>query len=230
MSIRPEDRKLDTILPESKPYLGKYPLSAYPPTGPMPGVIGVNWYTNFDRPVHDGIRWWVGRGDLGTIRGGHCVCIYTPKLADLREWHAFYDQGSEGACVGFGVSRMMTLMNRKRYDAFWTYHTAQTLDPWAGEAYSGTSVDAGLQVLHTRGNRRIMDGVVDPAEGISAYRWTSSVDEILRTIGSPLATSLGAVPILNSWGVSFPHKTWFPGETMQRLLDERGDCAFVVDR
>lgn len=42
----------------------------------LPVTIGVNWYTNFDRPVKRGTEWWIGQGDLGSIRGGHCVCVY----------------------------------------------------------------------------------------------------------------------------------------------------------
>ena len=41
-----------------------------------PVVIGVNWYSNFDDPTKRGTEWWIGRGGLGQIRGGHCVCIY----------------------------------------------------------------------------------------------------------------------------------------------------------
>jgi hypothetical protein len=43
-----------------------------------PVTIGVNWYSNFDNPTHkDGFNLgWVGEGNLGSIRGGHCVCIY----------------------------------------------------------------------------------------------------------------------------------------------------------
>jgi len=41
-----------------------------------PVVIGVNWYSNFDNPVIGPGGSWIGRGDLGTIRGGHCVCLY----------------------------------------------------------------------------------------------------------------------------------------------------------
>lgn len=47
----------------------------------QPVTIGVNWYSNFDNPVQVPVvnhtEWYIGRGsDLGTIRGGHCVCIY----------------------------------------------------------------------------------------------------------------------------------------------------------
>lgn len=42
----------------------------------IPISIGVNWYSNFDRPQQEG-RWhWIGRGSLGAIRGGHCLCVY----------------------------------------------------------------------------------------------------------------------------------------------------------
>ncbi len=41
-----------------------------------PVVIGVNWYSNFDAPISFGGEKWIGRGDLGHVRGGHCVCIY----------------------------------------------------------------------------------------------------------------------------------------------------------
>lgn len=43
-----------------------------------PVTIGINWYSNFDSPTHKtGFNLgWIGEGDLGSIRGGHCVCIY----------------------------------------------------------------------------------------------------------------------------------------------------------
>jgi hypothetical protein len=43
-----------------------------------PVTIGINWYSNFDNPTHKtGFNLsWIGEGDLGSIRGGHCVCIY----------------------------------------------------------------------------------------------------------------------------------------------------------
>ena len=49
--------------------------------GGLPVAIGVNWYSNFDRPVakpspDGGFDHWIGEGDLGKVRGGHSVCIY----------------------------------------------------------------------------------------------------------------------------------------------------------
>jgi hypothetical protein len=46
--------------------------------------IGVNWYTNFDKPVLYSNERWIGRSSsLGSIRGGHCVCLY--RMSDRRE-------------------------------------------------------------------------------------------------------------------------------------------------
>lgn len=40
----------------------------------IPVSIGVNWYTRFDSPEGG---WMARKGDdLGTIRGGHCLCVY----------------------------------------------------------------------------------------------------------------------------------------------------------
>jgi hypothetical protein len=44
--------------------------------GGTPVVLGVNWYGNFDHPAKKGSRWWIGEGELGDIRGGHCICVY----------------------------------------------------------------------------------------------------------------------------------------------------------
>jgi hypothetical protein len=41
-----------------------------------PVVIGINWYSNFDTPRPKGNEYWIGEGTLGTVRGGHCVCLY----------------------------------------------------------------------------------------------------------------------------------------------------------
>src|SRR5262249_26468429 len=107
--------KLGRREPRTWDHVDKYPLgalaSAAQPTR-VPVVLGINWYTNFDSPVKDGLTYWIGRGDLGTVRGGHAICARPWGVTDGAPWWDFYDQGSEGACVGFSASRMMTLLNR----------------------------------------------------------------------------------------------------------------------
>jgi hypothetical protein len=135
----------------------KFPLTASTVPGvPVPVILGVNWYSNFDNPKQDGQgRWWIGRGDLGNVRGGHCVCLApgdqlapnTNKIVrrtqDNLTWYEFYDQGHEGACVGFGSSRAMTLMNRRTYDARWLWDQAKMTDEWADTKERAFSILVG---------------------------------------------------------------------------------------
>lgn len=217
-------------------HVERFPLSALradeQPFG-VPSVVGVNWYAAFDSPVRGSDRRWrVGVGDLGRVRGGHCVCVPSAAQDDTVRWWRFYDQGSEGACVGFGASRAMSLLNRKRYDAPWLYREAQRIDEWGDTPpQEGTSVRAGLEVLRTLGHRVVLRNRVSPVtaqEGISAYRWSTSVEEWLSLLGWPNASE---VPFLNSWGADgYPHLTWMPTETFARLLAEDGEFGFVTDR
>lgn len=215
----------------------RYPLTVTTtPSKPVPVTIGVNWYTNFDDPVKDSRgRWWIGRATmLGSVRGGHCVCLAPGKLADLQSWWEFYDQGREGACVGFGCSRMMSLLNRKRYDSRWLWNVAKEVDEWvetrAGDD-NGTSVRAALDVLRTQGHKPWTPSArVKPEEGISANRWAKTVDEVHAVLQNGVGDRLGAVAILNSWGKSYPHVVWMPDAVLQRLIDEEGEVGLVTDR
>jgi hypothetical protein len=226
--------------PTDDDHVRKYPLTvASLPQLPVPVVLGVAWYEDFDHPgpvTLPGIRnaYMIGADfrNLGRIRGGHCVCIRPSGMRDLTPWWMFYDQGSEGACVGFGSSRAMTLLNRRRYDARWLYHEAQKIDEWPGEDYEGTSVRAGMDILREVGHRRIRGRnteAADPAEGIAANRWATSVDEVRTCLQSPYHDRIGAVPILNSWGRSYPRTVWMPYETLARLLREDGEATIIVD-
>jgi hypothetical protein len=222
-------------------HVERFPLTApTTPPKPVPVTIGVNWYENFDRPEQDKRgHWWIGRGDLGGVRGGHCVCLEPGDLADgtlqdIAAWWAFYDQGAEGACVGFGSSRMMSLLNRKRYDARWLWDRAKEIDEWPdtnpGDD-NGTSVRAAMDVLRAKGH--VPWPHVDApsaAEGIAANRWATTVEQVTGALRSPAAERMGAVRILNSWGKSYPHRVWLPFETLQRLLHEEGEASVVTDR
>lgn len=240
-------------VPPNFEHVAKYPISALPPAElptKVPVAIGVNWYTAFDSPeaVTFGslTRYFVGRsGKLGTVRGGHCVCVKAGTLSDPLSWWDFYNQGQEGACVGFGSSRMMSLLNRKRYDARWLWDIAKAVDPWPDTNPGddgGTSVHAAMDVLRTKGHvpwlaaykgktwtERDLEVAV-PAEGIAANRWATTVDEMRTVLASPLNDQLQAFPFLNSWGRGYPHITWIPYTVMARLLSEEGEAALVTDR
>lgn len=214
----------------------KYPLSALAAAEipvARPVTIGVNWYANFDAPVLKNNRWWIGFGNLGPIRGGHCVCLKTSRYNDSTAWWDFYNQLNEGACIGAGSSRMMTLLNRVRYDWRWLWNEAKIVDEWADTNPGddeGTSVNAAMKVLAAKGHLRVAGTAPRLEDGISVYRWARNVDEVRSVLRTPLHDSLQAVPILNSWGRSYPHLTWLPYFTLERLINEDGEVAIVTDR
>jgi hypothetical protein len=93
-----------------------------------------------------------------------------------RDWsvRAVLDQGSEGACVGFGWAHesLANPVPCPWVDAAYArriYRDAQRLDQWPGDAYEGTSVLAGAKAAIALGL-------------ITSYRWCSGLDEILRAI------------------------------------------------
>jgi hypothetical protein len=251
--------KLGRRVPPDWRHYERYALTpATTPATPTPVAIGVNWYSDFDNPVQKGGRYWIGLNSkqLGKIRGGHCVCLesgdqldgqgkVTRLLQDSQGWWDFYDQGKEGACVGFGCSRMMSLLNRKRYDARWLWDWAKATDEWPETKPGddqGTSVRAACDILRSRGHVTWKDSYAkndykkrdkeQPAagEGIAANRWAKTVGEVHGVLKSPANDRAGAVRILNSWGRGYPHRVWMPDETLQRLIDEDGEVALVTDR
>lgn len=229
-------KKLGRKVPKDFEHVEKYPLrtALATVTIPSPVTIGVNWYTNFDNPVKgtDG-RYWIGRGSLGRIRGGHCVCIPHSTTSDLYSWWDYYNQGNEGACVGFGSSRMMSLLNRKMFNPWWLWDRAKEVDGFPdtnpGDS-EGTTVRAAMDILRDRGHCK--KGTTTPIlqEGIAANRWARDIDEVLAVLQNPLYSKLNAMPILNSWGWSYPHLVWMPLETHARLLNEFGEYTCITDR
>lgn len=223
-------------VPTDWAHTDRYPLTAATaPTKPVPVVIGVAWYSDFDRPVRDrdGTYWIGRRQDLGTVRGGHCVCLLPAGVTDPASWWVFYDQGSEGACVGFGSSRCMSLLNRKRYAARWLWDEAKKIDEWPdtnpGDD-NGTSVRAAMDVLRGQGHRAVRNGhqaLAKPSEGIAANRWATSVDDALKALGAP---ERDYVTVLNSWGRDFPRRVRMPAGTLERLRLEDGELAIPTDR
>lgn len=129
------------------------------------------------------------------------------KLSLPTQYRAYYDQGAEGACVGFGFSWMMSILNRKKYDAYWLYQQAQLTDEFLDTPPGdGTSETAASKILIDQGHRRVWAGVSWPASktaGIAAVRFASSVDELRACIlaGVPFGC---AVP----WYENFDAPQW----------------------
>src|ERR1017187_8854331 len=115
---------LGRLTPPDFNHVLTHPLSAVAVTTPTPVVLGINWYEGFDTPVKgtDGkFRIKIS----GSVRGGHCICVEPQQPIDHLGWQTFYNQGTEGACEGFGHSRAMSLLTGKTFDAFWLYDDAR---------------------------------------------------------------------------------------------------------
>jgi hypothetical protein len=150
-------------------------------------------------------------------------------LALPTQYRDNYDQGREGACVGFSCSWAMSILNRRFYAAQWLYEEARRRDEWPGEAYDGTSVRAGLDVLRETGHRRIYRGQTrdtNYADGIEAFRWAQSVDEVRGAIAAGSPVVLGV-----DWFSAFNHperrgrEYWMP-EPSGRVVGGHAICCY----
>lgn len=236
---------LGRLEPTDWNHVDKYPLRALAATerpARVPVVIGVNWYSAFDKPTAATPRspWWIGRdGNLGSVRGGHAVVLVPFGVDEPTAWWEWYDQIAEGICVSEAVTRAMALLNRQRYQPRPLYDVAQANDEWPGENYDGTSVRAGLDVARTlgvvpalRGERHyVKRGEVTrpplPEHGISANRWAISTDEALEVLG---ADGRDYVNMANSWGRNYPRRVRMPATVLDRLRSESGEIGIVTDR
>ena len=115
----------------------------------------------------------------------------------LPGYRARYDQASEGACVGFASSWMMSIVNRRFYDAPWLWNSAKAVDDWPDTNPGddrGTSVRAAMDVLRAQGHVRIFRGRAAPpslAEGIAENRWATTVDEVRTSVAAGTPVVLG---------------------------------------
>lgn len=174
----------------------------------------------------------------------------------------YLDQGQEGACVGFSLAhelaaRPVVVPNVTSALATFIYKEAQKIDPWPGEAYSGTSVLAGAQTAKAHGY-------------FSEYRWAFGEDDLALAVGyrgpavlgvnwysgmfdtdgdgfiHPTGSIAGGHAILcasysikknayrldNSWGSDWgAHgSAWISREDMARLLSEDGEAMIPTVR
>lgn len=201
------------------------------PTSPTPVVLGIAWYSGFDRPLYRQGAYWIGVGtNWGQVRGGHAICAKPPALTDVNGAYRFYDQGTEGACVGFSSSRMMTTLNSRFYDAMQLYNEARKIDGIKGP-HDGTTVRAAMDILRQRGHwRRDQQATTGPflEDGIKVNRWATSVSEIVQCLKQPSTQQY--IVLMNSWGNGYPQYVRLPLEGLARLLREDGEATIVTDR
>lgn len=117
------------------------------------------------------------------------ITAVVPEPLETRSWECRprLNQGSEGACVGFGWSHLLRAqpapvrrVEKQTVDAIFAreriYWKAQELDDWPGGSYpgatpryEGTAVLAGAKVAQELG-------------AISGYRWAFGIDDVLRAL------------------------------------------------
>lgn len=133
---------------------------------------------------------------LRAIRPREAIPANVEIMLDIpRQYRDEYDQGTEGACVGYSQSWMMSILNRRLYDAFRLYAAAQGIDEWPDTPPAdGTSLRAGFDVLRTVGHWRVYGGQTRAPmleAGISANRWARDVDEIRMAIADGGPVNIG---------------------------------------
>jgi hypothetical protein len=97
-----------------------------------------------------------------------------PPRAYTWRGYTVLDQGTEGACVGFGwsaelLARPVVVPKVDNAFALGIYNDARKLDDWPGEDYSGTSVLAGAKAVQARGYMK-------------EYRWGFSLNDLLGAL------------------------------------------------
>jgi hypothetical protein len=136
---------------------------------------------------------------------------HVERQLPLPRWHWQHDQGREGACVGFGCSMMMSILNEDearaehrrpvthRYDCRWLWHEARLHDEFPdnddlGDDDQGTTVRAACEILRNEGHVLVSNGKDQPVseqEGITTYRWATTVDQIRSSLAADTPVSIG---------------------------------------
>jgi len=216
-------------------YATRYALAAPAiPEAPTPVVIGVPWYAGAYEPTvdRDGIAWLRTSDLTGGVVGGHALCLLPEGLDDPEGAHAHYDQGREGACVGFAWSRAASLVEGRLFDGFSLYRRARQVDEWPGEAYDGTSVNAGGRVCKDEGLWLVRGGRVSKRPSarwrIGSFRWAPDLETVLRCL--KIDPNRGYLEYLQSWGLGHPRRTRMELEVADRLIfREDGDAAIAAN-
>ena len=193
----------------------------------------------------------------------------TPRSYTWRttEW---YNQRAEGACVSFALGHELNARPAeiKTISEDWLvkglYWNAQRIDPWQGGSYpgavpfyEGTSVLAGVQILHKLG-------------AFKTYRWAFNTDDIILGVGyngpavigvnwyqgminpdengfiHPTGNLVGGHAVMlravnvkkefftirNSWGREWgvDGDCYITFNDLHNLMRQQGECVFLMER
>jgi hypothetical protein len=104
------------------------------------------------------------------------------------ECNTYNDQGSEGACVGFGwgheLAAVPAPVPTDYAKSLAIYKRAQQLDQWEGEAYSGTSVLGGAKAV-----AELRNNVGEPY--LKEYRWAFGLQDLILALSHQGPVVLG---------------------------------------
>lgn len=150
------------------------------------------------------------------------------------------DQGAEGACTGFGAAGELAaepvpVPRITNGYALGVYRMAQRIDEWPGENYAGSSVNAAMKVLRSRGYctgwrwafsaEQLLAGIVAGGPAVIGVEWRDGCyetdpDAVLRpsgrVVGGHCVCLVGAIPA----GTEMDPGAW-------QLLDGLGLAAGV---
>ena len=171
----------------------------------------------------------------------------TEKILVLPSWHSKHNQGKEGACVGFGTSMMLSIINEDqvrrqgimnpyiRYNPFWLWNRAKEIDEWPdtlpGDS-QGTSVKAAIEILIKQGhvlwtpNEDDPDSFGEPATsyGVNEVRWAQTIEEIRSAIALGIPISMGVNWYNNFFTPEYYNNEYWIGREGTGLLSG-GHCV-----
>ncbi|MCC6278459.1 MAG: hypothetical protein IT289_11150 [Oligoflexia bacterium] len=146
-----------------------------------------------------------------------------------------YDQGSEGACVGFGSSWMMSILNRRYYDARWLWNMAKEVDIWPDTNpgdQNGTTVMAAMDILRGLGHVRVVGQRryrPNKKEGILENRWAENVDQIRTAISKGTPVTIGVKWYNNMDSPELiSGDYWIAKNGLGRHERNRGHCVCII--